>query len=142
MLSTLKISHQDIFILTFGHKLITINGKETYKAIGRYDVLIKVESTSSIPSIKDQPSKEKEEPAKKGTPATTEIPKGEVSELKVGEHDDQPPILRGSAPAAPSVRRIARELGVDINKVPGSGDGGRISMDDVKAYVKKIMRQK
>ena len=62
--------------------------------------------------------------------------------MKVGERDDQPPILRGSAPAAPSVRRIARELGVDINKVPGSGEGGRISMDDVKAYVKKIMQGK
>ncbi len=93
-------------------------------------------------SQKKEPVKVKEEPAKKETPATTEIPKGEVSELKVGERDDQPPILRGSAPAAPSVRRIARELGVDINKVPGSGEGGRISMDDVKAYVKKIMQGK
>ncbi len=92
--------------------------------------------------FKKETAKAKEEPVKKETPATTEIPKGEVSELKAGEHDDQPPILRGSAPAAPSVRRIARELGVDINKVPGSGEGGRISMDDVKAYVKKIMEGK
>ncbi|MDZ7623731.1 MAG: E3 binding domain-containing protein [Ignavibacteriaceae bacterium] len=44
---------------------------------------------------------------------------GELEEIKPSERDDQPPILRGSAPAAPSVRRIARELGVDINKVPG-----------------------
>jgi pyruvate dehydrogenase E2 component (dihydrolipoamide acetyltransferase) len=106
------------------------------------DVLIKVESSVSPPSIKKEPAKVKEEPVKKEAPATTEIPKGEVSELKVGESDDQPPILRGSAPAAPSVRRIARELGVDINKVPGSGANGRISMDDVKAYVKKIMQGK
>ena len=52
--------------------------------------------------------------------------------------DTQPPINRGAAPAAPSVRRIARELGVDIKKVKGSGPSGRISMDDVKAYVKKL----
>src|SRR5215471_4806191 len=39
------------------------------------------------------------------------------------------------APAAPSVRRTARELGVDINQVAGTGDGGRISADDVKAHV-------
>jgi pyruvate dehydrogenase E2 component (dihydrolipoamide acetyltransferase) len=70
------------------------------------------------------------------------MPKGELPELQPGERDDQPPILRGSAPAAPSVRRIARELGVDINKVPGSGEAGRISMDDVKAYVKNIMQGK
>ena len=35
-------------------------------------------------------------------------------------------------PAAPHVRRLARELGVDIHVVPGSGPGGRISEDDVK----------
>src|SRR6185295_13988912 len=41
------------------------------------------------------------------------------------------------APAAPSVRRTARELGVDISDVSGSGPGGRISVDDVKAHVKQ-----
>jgi pyruvate dehydrogenase E2 component (dihydrolipoamide acetyltransferase) len=46
------------------------------------------------------------------------------------------------APAAPSVRRLARELGADINQVGGSGPGGRISKDDVKAYVKKAMTGK
>ncbi|MBE3590605.1 MAG: 2-oxo acid dehydrogenase subunit E2 [Firmicutes bacterium] len=40
-------------------------------------------------------------------------------------------------PAAPSVRRFARELGVDITQVRGTGPGGRISMDDVKAYVRE-----
>ena len=43
------------------------------------------------------------------------------------------------APAAPSVRRMARELGVDINEVPGSGPSGRISVDDVKAHAKRIV---
>jgi len=43
------------------------------------------------------------------------------------------------APAAPSVRRMARELGVDINQVAGSGEGGRISIDDVKAHAKRLV---
>jgi pyruvate dehydrogenase E2 component (dihydrolipoyllysine-residue acetyltransferase) len=43
------------------------------------------------------------------------------------------------APAAPSVRRMARELGVDIGQVAGSGPGGRISIDDVKAHTKKLV---
>lgn len=53
------------------------------------------------------------------------------------------PVLIGStAPASPTVRRLARELGADINKVSGSGPGGRISEDDVKAYVKRIVLQR
>ncbi len=43
------------------------------------------------------------------------------------------------APAAPSVRRVARELGVDIHEVKGTGAGGRISAEDVKAHVKRLM---
>jgi len=46
---------------------------------------------------------------------------------------------RTLAPAAPSVRRAARELGVDVSQVTGSGPGGRISVDDVKMHVKRIM---
>ena len=46
---------------------------------------------------------------------------------------------RGPVPAAPHVRRLARELGVDIHDVPGSGPGGRISEDDVKAYTKALL---
>ena len=40
------------------------------------------------------------------------------------------------APAAPSVRRLAREIGVDINEVPGSGPGGRVSAEDVKRHAR------
>jgi len=41
-------------------------------------------------------------------------------------------------PAAPSIRRMARELGVDITQVKGSGPGGRISAEDVKAHVREL----
>jgi pyruvate dehydrogenase E2 component (dihydrolipoamide acetyltransferase) len=44
-----------------------------------------------------------------------------------------------AAPAAPSVRRLARELGVDIRRVAGSGPAGRISVDDVQAFVRNAM---
>jgi pyruvate dehydrogenase E2 component (dihydrolipoamide acetyltransferase) len=44
------------------------------------------------------------------------------------------------APAAPSVRRLARELGVDIYQVTGSGPGDRITEDDVRGFVKSAMR--
>jgi pyruvate dehydrogenase E2 component (dihydrolipoamide acetyltransferase) len=44
-----------------------------------------------------------------------------------------------TAHASPGVRRFARELGVDLTRVTGSGIKGRISEDDVKAFVKKAL---
>ena len=44
-----------------------------------------------------------------------------------------------AAPAAPSVRKLAREVGVDINDVQGSGPRGRISLDDVKEHARRIL---
>ena len=41
--------------------------------------------------------------------------------------------------AGPAVRRLARELGVDLAEVAGSGDAGRIVKDDVKEHVKRTL---
>ncbi len=46
-------------------------------------------------------------------------------------HDDNKVI-----PAGPSTRRIARELGVDLGHVPGTGRHGRVSEDDVRSFVR------
>ncbi|MGH7890249.1 MAG: 2-oxo acid dehydrogenase subunit E2, partial [Thermodesulfobacteriota bacterium] len=46
------------------------------------------------------------------------------------------------APASPSVRRLAREIGVDITEVAGSGTGGRISEEDVKNYARIVITRK
>lgn len=46
---------------------------------------------------------------------------------------------REPVPAAPHVRRLARELGLDIHDVKGSGPGGRISEDDVKVHAKSLV---
>ena len=53
--------------------------------------------------------------------------------------EDAPPADIRAAHASPSVRRFARELGVDLLRVTGSGFKGRISEDDVKAFVKKAL---
>jgi pyruvate dehydrogenase E2 component (dihydrolipoamide acetyltransferase) len=52
------------------------------------------------------------------------------------------PTVDGAAPdmgqvhASPSVRRLARELGVDLRQIRGSGDKGRVTRDDVKAFLR------
>jgi pyruvate dehydrogenase E2 component (dihydrolipoamide acetyltransferase) len=75
-------------------------------------------------------------------------PRGEVVDInrgaRAGQQQPAPPAevetpRRPAAPAAPSVRRLARELGVDIAQVTGSGPEGRISIEDVQIYVKNAL---
>ncbi|MFA5505014.1 MAG: 2-oxo acid dehydrogenase subunit E2 [Vulcanimicrobiota bacterium] len=65
--------------------------------------------------------------------------------------DEEPPATEGASsngtssgarklvPAAPSIRRLAREIGVNIHQVQGSGSAGRISAEDVKKHAKKLL---
>jgi len=48
---------------------------------------------------------------------------------------------RGKAHASPAVRRFARELGVDLYHVPGSGPKGRITKEDVQDFVKRTLAE-
>jgi pyruvate dehydrogenase E2 component (dihydrolipoamide acetyltransferase) len=76
-------------------------------------------------------------------------PRGEVVEISRGARAaasaaPPPPQPEAEAegpmsPAAPSVRRLARELGVEIRRVTPTGPGGRISVDDVQAFVRAAM---
>ena len=53
---------------------------------------------------------------------------------------DMAAIASGRTPhASPAVRRFARELGVDLSRVKGSGRKGRVLKDDVQAYVKQTL---
>jgi pyruvate dehydrogenase E2 component (dihydrolipoamide acetyltransferase) len=74
-------------------------------------------------------------------------PRGEVvdinrgargSQQQTGAADSDAP-RKPAPPAAPSVRRLARELGVDIGLVAGNGADGRISIEDVQIYVKNAL---
>ncbi|HEX3703636.1 MAG TPA: 2-oxo acid dehydrogenase subunit E2 [Vicinamibacterales bacterium] len=78
-----------------------------------------------------------EEPAAE-TPArgqkVVDISRGARPAAEAASAPETPP-----APAAPSVRRTARELGVEIDQVTGTGPDGRISVEDVKAHVKRLV---
>ena len=54
-------------------------------------------------------------------------------------HDPSAPVRPGLPHASPSVRKFARELGVPLDEVKGSGAKGRITMDDVQAFTRAIM---
>ena len=74
-------------------------------------------------------------------PTEPQAPPGVVN---AGTEEKTPAAAETSSvtvPAAPSVRRFARELGVDLRQVPGSGAGGRITRDDVKNYVQSSLNE-
>jgi len=108
--------------------------------------LIKVEILDIIEPVTGKAPLKEETTSKASSPQPieqkAEVPKGERESILPYERDQQPPVLKGAAPAAPSVRRLARELGVDINQVKGSGTGGRISAEDIKDFVKKLSEGK
>ncbi len=47
---------------------------------------------------------------------------------------EPPPERQGPVPASPSTRRLAREMGVDLRQVRGSGPGGRVTAEDVRSF--------
>jgi pyruvate dehydrogenase E2 component (dihydrolipoamide acetyltransferase) len=58
--------------------------------------------------------------------------------VKTPDSAPVPPLIEGdeSIPAGPAIRRLAREVGIDLGTVVGSGHGGRITRDDVLAAVR------
>jgi pyruvate dehydrogenase E2 component (dihydrolipoamide acetyltransferase) len=58
------------------------------------------------------------------------------------EHGPVPTEPRNASPpaAAPSIRKLARDLALDLTKVRGSARGGRIVLEDVRAYIQRLQR--
>jgi pyruvate dehydrogenase E2 component (dihydrolipoamide acetyltransferase) len=59
----------------------------------------------------------------------------------VAAQTSQPLVAEGKAHASPAIRRFARELGVQIAQVKGSGEKGRVTKDDVQNFVKTALAQ-
>jgi pyruvate dehydrogenase E2 component (dihydrolipoamide acetyltransferase) len=85
-------------------------------------------------------------------PATTATPEKPVAQLEesakpapkfsdVSVANTPSTSSSGSAHASPSIRRFARELGVNLTQVKGSGEKGRIAKEDVQSFVKQVLNQ-
>jgi pyruvate dehydrogenase E2 component (dihydrolipoamide acetyltransferase) len=85
-----------------------------------------------------KPSKRGEKPS--GVPAEREAEQEQEQE----QEEEAPGRVAkpGLAPAAPpSVRKLARDLGIDLSRVSGSGPGRRIALQDVRAYIQRLQRR-
>ncbi|GJL78345.1 MAG: hypothetical protein NPINA01_13340 [Nitrospinaceae bacterium] len=100
----------------------------------------KAESKKQEPEKKESSKKDKEGGEKKSIPDQEQDSKKEIK-------TDEPPPMHAeedqagdTIPAGPATRKLARELGVKLSAVEGSARGGRITLEDVKSYVKNHLR--
>lgn len=96
--------------------------------------VIGVLATSGGAAVAAAPAPAKTEPA----PAAASAPKTEAPKTAPAPVADV--AQTGDVYAGPAVRKLARQLGVDMGKVSGTGPRGRLLKDDVRSYVKPIVQ--
>ena len=80
------------------------------------------------------PAKAAASPTAQPAPATQAAAKSESS-LEAYRYESKSGM---APPAAPSIRKIARELAIDLTRVKGSEAGGRINLADLRAYIQEL----
>ncbi len=83
-----------------------------------------------------------QEPARSGNghPKPTPAPAPKPSPVAAEPAPIRTEVENGVAHASPSIRRFARELGVDLHAVEPSGPNGRVTREDVQSFVKSVVR--
>jgi len=123
-------------------------GKETKSETGKQDV--KKEEPQSTgeeaeaeekprEEIREKPSQEPESRPAREEPESRPAREEPSAAAGPGADDATTGTPATEVPASPAVRRLAREIGVDVRKVPGSGPHSRITAEDIKAYAKKLL---
>ncbi|GAB1113824.1 MAG: pyruvate dehydrogenase complex dihydrolipoyllysine-residue acetyltransferase [Shewanella algae] len=118
----------------FGGKLVSLTVKVGDK-VSQGSVIATVETQGAAPAAVAAPA-EAPAQAEVAAPAPAAAPAAQ-SRPPVPHHPSagaQP--NTGAVHASPAVRRLAREFGVDLTQVKGTGRKGRILKEDVQAYVK------
>lgn len=85
-------------------------------------------AAESAPAAKPEPAATAVGDIKEELPGTAQASSAPAAAAPAS---DEPPL------AAPATRKLARELGVDLKQVPGTGSAGRITREDVEAFAKK-----
>ncbi|MDG1122446.1 MAG: dihydrolipoyllysine-residue acetyltransferase [Glaciecola sp.] len=99
--------------------------------VSQGSLVVHLEVTSSVAApVTAAPASASAAPAPVAAPVAPKAP-------PVPHHPSAAPIQpTGKVHASPSVRRVAREFGVDLTQVNGTGSKGRITKEDVQSYVK------
>jgi pyruvate dehydrogenase E2 component (dihydrolipoamide acetyltransferase) len=76
--------------------------------------------------------------AKKPAPKAAPVAEEEADDEPIAESADE--IVNENPAASPSIRRAAKDFGIDLRKIHGSESGGRIVAADVQAYIQRLIR--
>lgn len=149
-----KVHVSDGQTVHVGDVMVTVGGgengagkpKETAAKVG------KKETTAEDVAAEEEEEKEEEseggrEERKRGGEKSTKLASADDDDdenesgggtATVTETRERAPEKRSRTvvPAAPAVRKMARELGVDLNRIPGSGPGGRVTKQDVESMTR------
>jgi pyruvate dehydrogenase E2 component (dihydrolipoamide acetyltransferase) len=122
-------------------------GKEQVAAAPTKQQPVEAPAPQPAPGEEAAKAKQVEDKERRGTAPSETSQAKQVQQKEEPRTNPTPPPSSGAAspgaaiPAPPSVRRLARELGVDLAHVKGSEAGGRITAEDVKAFVRERTRR-
>lgn len=105
---------------------------EVGQIVNTGDVIMVFSGEGDQEAVQEEAEKEQAEKERKEKPSPEKVEAGEEEEEKAPVSSEKE--RKGPIPASPATRRLARELGVDLQHVPPSGDAGRVTSEDVRAF--------
>jgi len=124
--------------VTIGQALLDIDSSEASESPTQVAPVEEVVAKAPAPAVQEPVAQEAAPtPAPTPTPtpapaAKTAAPAPATSPRKIA------PKSAGGVPAGPATRRMARELGVSLNNLAGSGEGGRVTREDIIATARNM----
>ncbi len=105
--------------------------------VGEGSIILKMEAEgAAAPAPAPQPSAPAPTPASSPAPeAPAARPSGPTPIIGLGSAATNAAVDFSNVYASPAVRRLARELDIDLTRVPGTGEKGRVTKEDVKAFL-------
>jgi pyruvate dehydrogenase E2 component (dihydrolipoamide acetyltransferase) len=114
--------------ISVGQKILTLSES------GKAEAPVKSEAkptSAKKPAAKTEPETETDEPAQ------SEKQPAEPGDASEAASDAGP---ETTVAASPTIRKLARELGIDLARVRGTARGGRITMEDLRVYIQRLQK--
>jgi pyruvate dehydrogenase E2 component (dihydrolipoamide acetyltransferase) len=111
-------------------------------SVGHTLITLDADGAAPTAEAKSESQKKPAAPAPKARRAAPEPEPEAEEEYEEEESAETAADKAGFAPpASPSIRKLARDIGLDLRKIQGSEAGGRIVLEDIRNFIQKLQRQ-